>query len=199
MYLFFDTETTGLAKFKLSPKSTAQPRLVQLAALLTNESGDDLASMNLTIKPDGWEIPEEASAIHGITQELAEQIGVNHGSALGIFNQLSGAADTVVAHNLDFDSLIAESAFHRWQGQWRRPEKQFCTMKAATSICKIPHASPRHPEDWKWPRLEECIRFFFDEELEGAHDAMIDVRACKRVFFELKNKPSEEPTNGNQG
>jgi len=38
----------------------------------------------------------------------------------------------------------------------------------------------------KPPKLEECIRHFFGEELDGAHDAMVDVVACRRVFFHLR-------------
>lgn len=38
----------------------------------------------------------------------------------------------------------------------------------------------------KPPKLEECIRHFFNEDLDGAHDAMIDVAACRRVYFHLK-------------
>jgi DNA polymerase III epsilon subunit-like protein len=26
---------------------------------------------------------------------------------------------------------------------------------------------------------------FFNEEMSGAHDAMVDTRACMRVYFEL--------------
>jgi DNA polymerase-3 subunit epsilon len=38
----------------------------------------------------------------------------------------------------------------------------------------------------KPPKLEECIQHFFSEELPGAHDALIDARACARVYFHLK-------------
>ena len=37
----------------------------------------------------------------------------------------------------------------------------------------------------KPPKLEECIRHFFNEELGGAHDAMIDLDACRRVYIHL--------------
>ena len=38
----------------------------------------------------------------------------------------------------------------------------------------------------KPPKLEECIKHFFNETLEGAHDAMVDLAACSRVYFHLK-------------
>jgi len=43
----------------------------------------------------------------------------------------------------------------------------------------------------KPPKLEECIRHFFNEELDGAHDAMVDVRACRRVYFHLQTMGAE--------
>ena len=39
----------------------------------------------------------------------------------------------------------------------------------------------------KSPKLSECVQHFFSEEMIGAHDAMVDVRACARVFFHLKS------------
>jgi DNA polymerase-3 subunit epsilon len=40
----------------------------------------------------------------------------------------------------------------------------------------------------KAPTLAECVRFLFDEELEGAHSAMVDCLACARVYRELINR-----------
>jgi DNA polymerase-3 subunit epsilon len=44
----------------------------------------------------------------------------------------------------------------------------------------------------KPPKLSECIQFFFNEELVGAHDALVDVRACVRVFRHLMGNAVEE-------
>ena len=59
--------------------------------------------------------------------------------------------------------------------------KTRCTMLSSTGILKI-----KTKQGYKWPKLEECIKFFFDEQLEGAHDALTDVRACIRVYKELE-------------
>lgn len=74
--LFCDTETTGKADFRAEPDAAHQPRIVQLAALLLTENGEELASLSLIIKPIGFQIPEEASKIHGITTENAMKNGV---------------------------------------------------------------------------------------------------------------------------
>lgn len=188
MILFFDTETTGMAEFRLPSDDPRQPHLVQLAALLTEYDGTERASVSLIIDPDGYTIPDPAAAVHGITTPIASNCGVPAVVALRLFTDLLKPAELVVAHNINFDRIIIEAALSRLHRRtWTlAPTNTFCTMKAATPICKIPHARSRSPTDYKWPKLEECIRHFFDEDLEGAHDALVDVRACARVYFHLQ-------------
>jgi DNA polymerase III epsilon subunit-like protein len=40
-------------------------------------------------------------------------------------------------------------------------------------------------QQYKNPRLEEAHIHFMGYGIEGAHDAMVDVRACKDVYFKL--------------
>lgn len=185
---FFDTETTGLVDFKLAHDHSSQPYLVQLAALLTDDDGTERASMSVLVRPDGWTIPDEASAVHGITTDIAVANGVALRTALTAFRALLENADTVIGHNVGFDVAVINAARHRAGAQpgdyW--PEKMFCTMRTATPVCKILHADPRHDQDYKWPRLNEAYRHFFGQELEGAHDALVDVRACRDVYLELQ-------------
>ena len=66
----------------------------------------------------------------------------------------------------------------------------FCTMEAAAPIVNLPPTERMLAAGFnkpKAPKLEEAIRFFFDESLDGAHDAMVDVIACRRIYFHLKN------------
>lgn len=189
MILFFDTETTGLVDRNMPPGHETQPHLVQFAALLAEDDGTERAAVSIIVNP-GVPIPEGASAIHGITDDIVTRCGIQPVGAVGIFFGLLNKAGLLVAHNVDFDLLVMQAAAIR-AGRGVLCEsldavETACTMKAATPICKIPHASPRGPEDFKWPKLEECVRYFFDEELAGAHDAPVDVRACQRVFFKLR-------------
>jgi DNA polymerase III epsilon subunit-like protein len=61
-------------------------------------------------------------------------------------------------------------------------------MKAMTPVCKILSGRSKHKADYKWPKLSECIDFLFAERLEGAHDALVDARACSRIYFELQRR-----------
>lgn len=192
MILFFDTETTGKADFRAGPEAPHQPRIVQLAAILTDPCAREIMAMNVIIRPDGWTIPEETSAIHGITTEFAEQVGVPIKTALGIFGRMKRSATRYVAHNIDFDLLLIQSEFFRAFNQTAiiPADQLFCTMKSATSVCQIP--SPNFPGEFKWPKLIEAHHFAFGTSFEGAHDALTDVRACVKVYFWLTN-PNKQP------
>jgi DNA polymerase III epsilon subunit-like protein len=79
MYLFFDTETTGIPKNYKAPASDARnwPRLVQLAWLLVDKDGNEQKSVEHIVKPDGFSIPADVAKIHGITNDMAKQSGVD--------------------------------------------------------------------------------------------------------------------------
>lgn len=188
MILFYDTETTGKADFKAAPDAKHQPRLVQLAAILADQnSGDEAASINLIIRPADFEIPVEASNIHGITTERAMACGVPLAHALSLWSSLSKISTLHCCHNTDFDTLIMAGECVRMVTEFHR-RTVFCTMKEMTPVCGIP--GPHGP---KWPRLQEAYRHCFDKEFKNAHDALADVRACKDVYFWLKNKPATIP------
>lgn len=180
LILFFDTETTGKTDFNSGP-GVHQPHVVQLASLLTDETGKERASLSLIIKPEGWTVPNEAAAIHGITTEIAEQCGVPLLAALSVFSMLCSQANTLVAHNIDFDMLVMLSAYLRADKPHRMDCRKFCTMHATTPVCKLPGKYGK----FKWPKLSEAHEFLLKTPLEGAHDALADVRGCMRVYFAL--------------
>lgn len=190
MKLFFDTETTGMANFKESPDSRCQPRLVQLGALLVDANNNELITVNMIVKPDGFEIPKEASNIHGISTEKANEIGVSLESVMKIFIQLRSMSDTIIGHNLNYDVFVMRGEWMRLGLSYDDSEKdQFCTMQASTNICKIPGKYGK----FKWPKLVEVYNFAFGKEFVGAHDAMADIRATKDVYNWLQDlKKSEE-------
>jgi len=67
MYLFFDTETTGLPLNWKAPVTHVNnwPRMVQLAYLYYDTDGKMIDSGDYIIKPEGFTIPAEVSRIHG--------------------------------------------------------------------------------------------------------------------------------------
>ena len=78
VYLFFDTETTGLPKKYDAPSSDLDNwscRLVQLPWIMKDENQTLLSQGDFIIKPEGFEIPKESSNVHGITTEIALEKG----------------------------------------------------------------------------------------------------------------------------
>ena len=190
MYLFFDTETTGLADCRKPASDPCQPHICQLGAILCDEHGFVKAEMNLLVRPDGWVIPESATAIHGISQDAAERYGLSIKGVLSVLERLLRMSETVVAHNLNFDLSMLEIEVEREPDiALSLSKKPFCTMERSTDVVRIP-STPRMSAcgmtQFKNPNLQEAYRHFFGAEFEGAHDAMADVRACRDVFFALK-------------
>ena len=189
MILFFDTETTGFTRPRLSLSDPLQPHIVQLAAQLCDEKERPVSGFSLIVNP-GVEIPEQVADIHGITTEKAAQLGVTLLMAMTLFEHLYRRADLLVAHNIKFDKAVMETAMTRNHGKETRIDKPlFCTMEKATPIVNLPPTDKMRAAGMtcpKAPKLAECIKHFFDEELDGAHDAMVDTIACARVYFHLK-------------
>lgn len=194
MILFFDCETTGLPNFNERARHPSQPHMVQLAAMLMADDGTELESHNVIIKPDGWEIPAEVSAIHGITNEIA-RCGIAEINASGLLLAMIQKATLIVAHNITFDKFIARIAMRRCElitdadDLWWKQLPTFCTMHATTNICKLPGS---FANKFKWPKLQEAYQHAFGETLDGAHDALADVRACARIYRWLQTLKSEE-------
>lgn len=190
MHLFVDTETTGLPKNYGAPASDSNnwPRIVQIAMVLCDDSGKEFASANFIIKPNGFTIPAEVSAIHGITHERAEKEGLPIENALQVFSSFLRMAESLIAHNFSFDDRIIAAEFYRISAQEeyykkiKSDKKTLCTMMAATQYCQFPGKNG----GYKWPKLEELHQKLFGESFSGAHDAMNDIRACAKCFFEMK-------------
>lgn len=194
MYLVFDTETTGLPDFRAPSDAPNQPHLVQLAMVLLDDDLTERASVSLIIKPLGWEIPEEVTKIHGISNELAHAVGVPEKMAVELYVWMQYDKPTIaVAHNVNFDLRIMRIAMlrHGYDKSWqeKRPLESYCTMNTASPIVNLPPTAKMKAAGFtkpKAPRLAECIKHFFDEELVGAHDALNDARSTVRLYRHLK-------------
>ncbi len=187
--LAMDTETTGLTITREKPDHPGQPHLVQLGCALYDSAQVERAHVSLIVKPTGYVISQEAIKAHGITTEMAHALGVPLIVALAAFNHLAKIADTIIAHNSDFDLKVLMAAFHRANRPFP-PMNPRCTKDMADPIMKMPPTEKMVAAGFGWktkpPKLIECVKFFFDEELLGAHDALVDARACARVFFEIE-------------
>lgn len=192
---FFDTETTGLPMNKYPPNSEMQPHITQLGGILEID-GTEVVRLDALIKPDNWRIHEcsgtgisaKSTELTGITIEMCEEHGIPIEDAMEIFMTCMENADIYCCHNTSFDRKIVGFEFNRLYPDVAprhamRGRPGFCTMKAATPICEIPKKNKKTA--FKWPTLAEAMKFFFDEELENAHSAIVDIAATRRLFHEI--------------
>ncbi len=177
LLLGYDTETTGLPVWKEPSGSENQPHLVQLGAVLVDSVTKKVVqSMDVIIKPDGWVIPDEVAAIHGITTEKALAVGIPEKLALEMFLAMRGDAERV-AFNKTFDQRIIRIAAKRYldeaaQDKWAVKEDHHCAMRMA-----------RADIGGKQPKLVDAYRHYTGKELVDAHSAMADTKACMDVYF----------------
>ena len=184
MYLFFDTETTGLPKNWKAPVTDVNnwPRLVQLAYLQYDKDGTMISGGDYIIRPEGFTIPIDASMVHGITTERALNEGRTVLEVLQEFSNLIEQSETLVAHNFSFDEKIISAEFLR-SGIHNGviSKRRICTMKGTTNFCAIPG-----PYGYKWPKLSELHYKLFRSYFEEAHNAAVDITATAKCFWELR-------------
>ena len=115
MYLFFDTETSGLPRFRRAPAWMLPnwPRAVQLGWVLTDDQGQEVQAKCLTIRPSGFHFAADAVARHGITEAEAFETGSHLHEVLDLFSDDLQRADVLIAHNIQFDRKVMQAEFLR--------------------------------------------------------------------------------------
>lgn len=186
MYLFFDTETTGLPKRWNAPVTDLDnwPRLVQLAWIECDDQGQILYSRDVIIRPVGFTIPSEVSQLHGITTKIAQEKGRPLEEVMEEFAGKVDKATVLVGHNISFDECIVGAEFERLRMMttlFLKPK--YCTMKSSADYCKLPGK-----KGFKSPRLSELHQILFGVGFDNAHNALADVEATVRCFWELKKR-----------
>lgn len=205
--LFFDTETTGIPdrSAKWDTDFADYPHVVQMAWIL------GCKVENHIIRPDGWEIPDDTVAVHGITTEYAMEHGEPFAAVVDMFIQDCHDAGLICGHNIHFDTGIVKANILRDLGReyydandvetalykGKRIDTMRSTMKwvdARTSWGKL-----------KFPNLGELYARCFPGETFPAHDALEDCKAVARCLpvilenglVELKVKEYDDADNGN--
>ena len=177
--LFFDVETTGLSR--------STDRLVQIAWIKASEDGVVIQRENHIIKPNGFTIPTSASNIHGITTSLAHTYGSNLNSVLKLFTNCLNDVDFLVGHNISFDTSFIRSELKRNSLSCEINDKiSICTMRSSVAWCRLPKTNGL--PGFKFPRLGELHFRLFGEDVDGLHDAMVDVEVTMRCFFALRDR-----------
>lgn len=177
---YFDTETCGLppkgAKWDIDYEQF--PHICQLSWIFNGKEENHI------IRPDGWEIPQGATDVHGITTEYALEHGEPLVEVLSKFIYDCYQAKLICGHNLYFDVSTIKSELMRCGIYGECPEtalhkgKRIDTMRPSMKWVDARFADGR----LKFPKLEELYARCFPGESFPAHDAIEDVRAVVRCL-----------------
>lgn len=182
MLMFFDVETTGLPTTRHAHWTDINcwPRIVSIAWTFSADGGNKAKVRSAIIRPVRFHIPNEAAQIHGITTDRAAKEGL---PAKSVFRELIAALERhkpnkIIAHNIAFDRPVLLAELHRAR---LKHHIEFlatdCTMLAGSRILRS-----------RWPKLPELHKSLFGKRYRGVHQAMADVRACMRCYFEIQRR-----------
>jgi DNA polymerase-3 subunit alpha len=184
MFLIFDTETTGLPKKWKAPLSDFDnwPRMVQLAWQCHDIEGNFLFAKNHVITPEGYTIPEDVVAVHGITTEIAFEKGIPLKEALLDFMEDVRKSKYIIGHNVSFDVNIVGCELLRCEmdEQDLLGASALDTMTGSKEYCDL-----KRKGQLKNPTLTELHMRLFGVPFAEAHNAAADVEATSRCFLEL--------------
>lgn len=191
----FDFETTGKIGKGMSAQHPKFARAVALGAVALPVACDvELSAFKRVIRPDGFEIPRDATRVHGVSTEYAQEHGVDARLAIRQLSALFEISAIVISHNYEFDSSIYNSECERLGLDNVLSRKTgLCTMLRGAPLCQI----PGFYGDYKWPSLEELFRFNYGRDHvlyarffgnREIHDPLDDTRILAVNFAKMEAK-----------
>lgn len=180
-----DTETNAIPDYKLPADHPDQPRLAALGMLYLDRDLKITSQYSALIRPDGWQMTQEATNANGLTDELLAKEGVPVREALVQFSNAITLGCVALAHNVRFDLKIIRGELRRaGMPDLFEQTQNVCLMRSATAVCAIPSGRGRA---LKWPSLLEAYTFFYGVAPGGQHTAIGDAYAgveIMRALFE---------------
>ena len=189
VHITFDTETTGLPRSRTNPDVNWVDwcRLVSIAWHVWDDDGTTcIKSSYRIVRPVGFRIPGDATAIHNITHAHAESVGESVDDVLDAFMDDVGQIEdvTLVAHNYEFDQGVVIAELAR-----AKRASDVNAMKAVPMHCTMANAVALSRE--KYPKLSSLYEAVTGKPLEGNHHAEIDSIACNAIFLRQRQSVNE--------
>lgn len=176
----YDTETTGLVR----PARTDLPGITQIAAVLYDWDGNEIDAYETKVNPEielhDWE--DAAIKITGIKPQDAA-LAPSFFEIFPAFADFVSRASVFSGYNIcPFDDVVLYNNLVRYGF-----EKHFPWPRRRLDVINVVRAEHLRAgrSGNKPPKLGELYKELFDEELVGAHDALVDVRGCGRILFEI--------------
>lgn len=185
-YAVIDTESSGLFDFAKPAHEEGQPRLASLAIITVSETATDATTeihrANYFIRPEGWEMKPEVTAINGLTTDFLRANGRPIKDVLEIYSALIADGYIVAAFNAQFDTKMLRGELRRaGMPDLFEQTPNICLMRACTPVCKVPKKTGA---GYKFPKLAEACAFFGIVQ-PAAHSAMGDADSAKAILVEL--------------
>jgi DNA polymerase-3 subunit epsilon len=183
----FDTETTGLID-NHSIKLDKQPEVIEFASAwadwesLATDAPRMIDEFSVLIKPRN-PISEEITSRTAIDNDMVRD--APHFSS--IFHQiytLVSTADIICGHNLSFDMEILDLEFERMGQKIMWPAERICTVEQTAHIAQ----AAKRKGTGNRISLADLYFYLTGQEHEGAHRALVDVRATLRCLGELRKR-----------
>lgn len=190
--IFFDLETTGVSR--------SESRIVQIALIKFLPHGKVVEKCRL-INPN-MPIPYNATKVHGITDEMVKDQPYFQHISKSLFNIFDGC-DVAGFNSRNFDLPILRNEFKR-----AGIEYNYLDYNDIDVFLFEKHLRRKFNKPYKLNEkisLTALHELYHNKSLEGAHDALVDVRGTINVFnAQLKElrKTTEDiyneiPNNGN--
>lgn len=182
--LFFDTETTGIPERGMTWDKDYKdyPHIVSMAWMRGG-----IAEYYI-VRPEGWEIPDVAVEVHGITTDFAREKGHRFIYVMERFLMAASKAGLLCGHNVHFDTGMVKANILRELGQAYYLShcvtdildkgKRIDTMRPAMKWVGARTAAGR----LKFPNLGELYARCFPGESFPAHDSLADTQAVARCL-----------------
>ena len=186
-FAIIDTEGSGLFKYRdkdgkpLPADAPGQPRLAALCLILLNDDADLTIAEEYValVKPDGWSMEADATAVNGLTDERLNAEGKPVAEVLAVYSQAIQEGYVMVAFNAQHDLKQMRSALrHAGMPDLFEQTRNICVMRKAQGVI------PRPDGKSSWPKLDHC-RAHLGLGRDGAHEPSADAHAALAVFRHL--------------
>lgn len=189
MSLIFDLETTGIPKYRNVPPFKSynfdSSRIVEIAyIILSNDHNTIVKEVKHLVKYDKVSINIENSFVHGITNDMVIEDGIDIQDMFDELTQDLKLVHTLVAHNIEFDYNVLLSEVYRHYSKNKSllgelyTKNLYCTMHKGKQFMGVS----------KYPKLVELNKFLFDKDWVQTHRALDDVLVCKNCYIKLKEE-----------
>lgn len=179
--LFIDTETSEKPRSWEAPPTDADkwPYIVQIAWRIYDQEEQLITTREFYIEAKDYSIHEKSKKVHGISEEMANSMGVARKEALKtLYSDLKRYKPLIVGHFVTLDLNMVQAGFTRAGIKNIIPDyKAFCTMRATSEYMQM--------NDRNYPQLGELYQMLFRKKMAGEHNASGDVKAVAECFFEL--------------